>query len=153
MISFVPIKFEDYDYFISLNNNPDNLKWMESDIPASREQFLRLLNHPTNHWYVVYDTNFRKMKKIKVGLFTSYLKEDELHVGIIVDKEHRRKGYATKMFKHFLKHTDDRRLDTYLSCFADNFAVKMYRKLGYKKLDEDIIVRGKRYIKMKREAQ
>lgn len=150
MITLRKLTQEDYEFFISQVNNPSNLCWMESDRPYHREDFIAILNTNIVKWFVIVNSDFRKKESENVGLFTSFIHQGRLNLGVIVDDKYRRKGYARKAFQFFLKESDRNKLDTYISCFADQPALPMYKELGYKELDEKKEIRGKEYIYLER---
>jgi GNAT superfamily N-acetyltransferase len=149
MIGLRKINKNDKDYFLELNNDDDNRKWMRSDVKWDENMFKQILYNPLNRWFVVYDMDFNRNMN-RVGLFTIYLYGKRMYIGIVIEKNFRRKGYARKAFKHYLEVSDKEKVDTWISCFRDQIALPMYEQLGYKEQSEEI-VRGKEFIHMKRE--
>jgi len=142
---------------MELNNKPDILKWMRSDNEYHKEDFHAVLACDWITWYVIYSNektykNTRRWINFKVGLFTTYIVDKKVYLGIIIDDRYRRKGYARDTFKHYLTATDEINVDTYLSCFDNQPALNMYKELGYKEIGEEKI-RGRRHIHMEREAR
>lgn len=142
MIRLKKLTQKDTSYFLEVNNHPDILYWMESDKPYQRKDVFAILVCNFVQWYVIYDD------KEKVGLFTTYVTDNKLNIGIIIEEEHRRRGYAKKAFEIYLEVADQEKIDTYLSCFIDNFAVNLYKSLGYKRLDKDKKIRDRDYMYM-----
>jgi len=153
MISLRKLTIEDSTYFMELNNKPDILKWMRSDNEYKKEDFLAILACDWISWYVIHSSEKVKGKyeTKRVGLFTTYIVDKKVYLGIIIDHKYRRKGYARDTFKHYLTATDEVDIPTYLSCFDDQPALNMYKQLGYKEIGEEK-VRGKRHIHMKRDT-
>lgn len=152
MITLKRITPKDIGYFFHLANNKDVRSFMESEEPYTQDHFAVLVDNKATQWYTINDDSLKD--DTRVGLFTSYAKEDRLYVGVIVDENHRRKGYARQAFKTFLEITDKIGADVHLCCFKDQPALPMYKELGFKELkDERSRVRGKMWIQMKREKK
>lgn len=148
MINLRKINKNDKDYFFKLNNNEDNAYWMRSDEGFTEWQFDAILKSTLVTWFVIYDID-KDYKMKKVGLFTIYLYGKRLYLGIIIEDQYRRQGYARKTFKHYLEVTDKEKVDTWLSTFSDQPALEMYKSLGFEKQSVEVI-RGREHIHMKR---
>jgi len=154
MISLRPIQLYEIDYFLHVLNDPETLYYMESDTAYEREDFYATINYPKVKWYVIMNTDVEQgIYRDPVGLFNTFIKDNKLFLGIIIDKPFRGKGYSRETFEFFLRECDKENLDTHLSCFTDNFAYKMYKKLGYKLTGESKIIRGRKHVWMKRKAK
>lgn len=150
MITLKRITASDIGYFFHHVNNEKTRSYMEDERPYTQDHFAVLVGNKTTQWYTINDDSLKD--DTRVGLFTSYAQGDRLYIGIIVDENYRRKGYARKTFEKFLKVTDSLNMEVYLSCFKDQPALPMYKELGFKELkDERSRVRGKMWIQMKRE--
>ena len=152
MITLRKITVQDQEYFLELNNDTDTRYWMYSDAGYHKDDFYAILASKNVQWFNIIYTDLEKQVTYPVGLFTAYAMEDKLYVGIIIDKKYRGNGFGREALEHYLKVCDSLGIDTYLSCFRDNFAYKLYRKLGYKLTGKSEIVRDRKHVWMKREA-
>jgi|GEM_PF-3218885 len=151
MITLKRLTPSDIGYFFHLGNDSENRKWMESEDKYTQDHYAMLMTTDVIHWYTIHDDEIKEDDK-RVGLFTSYGKDDRLYIGIIIDPKHRRKGYAKMTFKHFLEAVDKINLPTYLGCFKDQPVLNMYKEVGFKELKEERKrIRGKMWITMKRD--
>ena len=151
MINLRELNKYDKDYFFKLNNNDDNAYWMRSDSKFGEQEFKLILQSPLTTCFVIYDIDKNYDMK-KVGLFTIYLYGKRLYLGIIIEDQYRRQGYARKTFKHYLEVTDKEKVDTWLSTFVDQPALEMYKSLGFEKQSVEVI-RGREHIHMKRASK
>lgn len=151
MVVLQQISIEDYDYWIELNNDPENLHFMESDREFDNEDFRAILSSDLVKWYLIKELN-DDLEYYSVGLFTVYVRNSELYLGIIIDKNYRRQGFARKAFEDYLKYMDEAGIVTNLCYFTDNFAAKLYESLGYIPTGEKKIVRGREFIYARRGA-
>jgi RimJ/RimL family protein N-acetyltransferase len=151
MVVLQQISIEDYDYWIELNNDPENLHFMESDREFDNEDFRAILSSDLVKWYLIKELN-DELEYYNVGLFTVYVRNSELYLGIIIDKNYRRQGFARKAFMDYLKYMDEAGIATNLCYFTDNFAAKLYESLGYIHTGEKKVVRGREFIYARREA-
>jgi GNAT superfamily N-acetyltransferase len=149
MIKFNKIQPEDKDYFLELNNAPETVYQMEHGRKFSEQEFkLVLLGNVNTEWYIIRDTEIKQ----DVGLFTVYGKNNRVYLGIIIDPNFRKQGYARKAFETYLEMTDKAGYDTWLGCFQSNKAVKLYYDLGYVKVHGHKTIRGRKFITMVRRA-
>ena len=144
MINLRQAKPIDRDFFLTTYNQEDSRNQMELDIVVPEDWYLLLISNPKSLWFIIEED------KTPLGLFNSFEKEDKLYFGIIVSKDKRRQGTARKALKKYLEFMDKEEMDSYLECFDSNFAKKLYLELGYKQMKEYKIIRGRKYIKMKR---
>lgn len=153
MITLRRLTPSDIGYFFEFVNAENSRKWMESENKYTEDDFALLMTTNVVQWYTIHDSEIKNEDK-RVGLFTSYGKDDRLYIGIIIDPKYRRKGYARMTFKYFLEVTDKMNIPTYLGCFKDQPAIKMYKEVGFKELKEERTkVRGKMWVTMKREKK
>ena len=150
MIKFNKIQPDDKDYFLELNNAPETVHQMEHGQTFSEYQFkLIVLGNQNMEWYVIRDTEIEQ----DVGLFTVYARNNRIHLGIIIDPNFRRQGYARLAFETYLEMTDKNGYDTYLGVFLSNPAINLYKELGYKQLPGYKTIRGRKFLTMVRRAK
>jgi RimJ/RimL family protein N-acetyltransferase len=150
MIIFKKLHPLDKGYFFFLANDPENRKYMKSERPYTQDDFSMLINNRIVRWFTIQDKSLKKEDQ-RVGFFIYYKQKKKLYIGIIIDPNYRRKGYARKAFKRFLKLTDSIKQPVYLECFKDQPALPLYKELGFKEQKQERCrVRGKIWITMKR---
>jgi len=143
MINIKPLRNSDKRFFLKTINEKSVRYQDELDINISKEMFPLFINNKESFWNVIQD-------KVNVGLFNIFYREGKCHFGIIIAKEHRRKGYCSETVKEFLKTTDKQGIDVYLDCFSGNPIIKLYRKLGFKETGEYKIIRKRKFLEMLR---
>ena len=150
MIKFNKIQSNDKDYFLELNNDPDTVRQMEHLHIFTENDFNYLVKTKTNsEWYIVRDTRIEQ----DVGLFTVYMKNNKIYLGVIIDPHFRRQGYAKSTFTEYLNMTDKAGYDTYLGVFISNPAIKLYKQLGYKQLPGYKTIDKRKFVTMVRRAK
>lgn len=147
MIDLKPIQESDKDFFLETYNDDETLNNMESLIKVKPEWFPHIMNSPNSLWMTI------QKDKSNVGLFNSFIKKDNIHFGIIVQKENRRQGVARKAIKKYLEFMDRDKVTSFLECFSDNPAINLYKELGYKQMREYRTIRNRKFIKMKRKLK
>lgn len=135
---------EDKKFFLEIYNQEDSLDQMESKILIKEEWYPLLISNPNSLWFVIEED------KISLGLLNSYVKGDKIYFGIIVSKDKRRQGIARKALNKYLEFMDSQKMDSYLDCFSNNPAKKLYKELGYKQTGIYKKVRKRKFIQMKR---
>jgi RimJ/RimL family protein N-acetyltransferase len=118
---------------------------MELDIKIEPHWYKSIISRPSSIWFIIERDGQR------VGLFNTYWKGKEYQWGIIVKSKFQRQGIAREAIKKILILTDKKKQDTYIECFYNNPAKKLYEELGYKETGESKKIRGREWIKMKRE--
>ncbi|HKK96120.1 MAG TPA: GNAT family N-acetyltransferase [Anaerovoracaceae bacterium] len=145
MVQLKQVTPKDKRFFLRTINNKGTRYHMESDQAIPKYYFKNLINRVSSLWFVI------EVDGKQVGLLNTFFKGEKYHFGVMINKQHRRKGYAKEAIRTFLKVTDKRKIDTYLECFDDNPALKLYKKLGYKETEKAREIRGRNFIEMKRQ--
>ena len=136
---------EDKKFFLKCYNDRSSLDNMENDHVLLKKHYQYVGGRLESMWFIILNN-----KGEKVGLFNSFIKDKKYFWGIIIHKDHRRKGYARDVIKNYLEITDRKNTDTYIKCFEDNPAKELYKQLGYVETDEYIMVRDRKFITMSR---
>ena len=134
MVKLKKLTKEDLSFLLEVRNDKSTRKYLENDLIFGLEQCTEWFGTLTSPWYII------EIDNIKVG----YIRTNGSEVGCDIHPKFRRKGYAKMAYKEYLK---DKKYAT-LWVFEDNFAVNLYKSLGFKSNSESKIVRGKKYIYM-----
>jgi RimJ/RimL family protein N-acetyltransferase len=140
-------KQSDKRWFLKTYNPKENRYWLEDNQILRKEWYKSLITRVSSLWFIIYNEEGER-----VGLFNTFFKGNKYLFGIIISKQHRRKGYARDTIKDFLKITDKNKMDVYLECFSDNPAMKLYKKLGFQQTNTFKTVRGRKFVEMKRKS-
>jgi RimJ/RimL family protein N-acetyltransferase len=146
MIKLRPANKKDKKFFLNCYNQKDSRNQMESDHVLHHLWYKDIISRPTSLWFII-----EKDKK-KVGLFNTFWRGEDYQWGVIIAKKHRRKGYAREAIKKILTITDNKKQDTFIQCFNDNPAKKLYEELGYKEVAGAIQIRDRKFIRMFRKS-
>ena len=147
MIRLKQLQITDQKFFLKTYNQEDVRNQMELDIEIPEDWYEPLISNPTSLWFIIYHN------KIPSGLFNSFQREGNLYFGIIISKKQRRQGIARKTLKKYIEFLNKEKVDSFLECFNDNPAKALYKELGYKQMKEYKMIRGRKWIMMKRKFQ
>lgn len=135
MIKLKPLTKEDLPFLLEVRNNESTRKYLENDSVFNLEQCIKWFEDTKPKWFIILND-----KGQKVG----YIRTNGDDVGCDIHVDHRRKGYARLAYNEYLK---DKNYAT-LWVFEDNFAINLYKSLGFKTQQEFKIIRGRKYIYM-----
>lgn len=135
----------DRKYFLRTYNEESTRYQFESDKILYKHWYKTIISRVSSIWFVI------ELNDLRVGLFNTFMRNDKPHWGICIQKEYRRKGIASLAIKEYLKVLDEKLIDSYIDCFDDNPALKLYKSLGYKETGEVKIIRDRNFIELKRD--
>ena len=134
MINLKPLTKNDLQFLLEIRNDDSTRFYLEDDSIFTLNECEKWFDSLTSPWYII------EINKNKVG----YIRTHKDEVGCDIHPKFRRKGYAKMAYEIYLK---DKKYAT-LKVFKDNFALNLYKSLGFKQNKELQIVRGRPYIKM-----
>jgi ribosomal protein S18 acetylase RimI-like enzyme len=129
-----PLTKEDLPFLLEIRNNESTRKYLEDDSVFNLEQCIKWFNDTQPKWFIIEINNNR------IGYFRT--KGDE--VGCDIHPNFRRKGYARMAYEEYLKNKNY----AILKVFEDNFAINLYKSLGFKIDGEFKMVRSRKYVRM-----
>jgi RimJ/RimL family protein N-acetyltransferase len=126
---------EDYlEFLLEVRNHESTRQFLENDSIFNLEECRLWFSKLKSPWFIIL------VDHEPVG----YIRTNGNEIGCDVHPEHRRKGYAKMAYELYLQDKDY----ASLWVFEDNFAIKLYSKLGFKPTGEHKNIRGRGYIKM-----
>ena len=134
-VSLRPMNLEDLPFLLEIRNHSSTRSQLENDKEFSLKEcqsWFKKLPYP---WFIIQD---------QFGNRIGYLRTKGDAIGVDIHPNHRRKGFAKAAFDNYLK---DKKFAC-LEVFEDNFAINLYKKLGFKKKGKKKIIRGRNYIYM-----
>ena len=134
MVSLIQLTENDLPFLLEVRNYKSTRQFLENDSVFTLKESLKWFRDNQPKWYII------KVDKISVG----YIRTLGNEVGCDIHPNFRKKGYAKMAYELYLQDKDY----TSLWVFEDNFAVKLYEKLGFTSTGDSRIVRKRNYIKM-----
>lgn len=134
MVKLKKLTKEDLSFLLEVRNDESTRKYLESDLIFDLEQCTEWFGTLTSPWYII------EVNNIKVG----YIRTNGNEVGCDIHPKFRRKGYAKMAYKEYLK---DKKYAS-LKVFKDNFAINLYKKLGFVEIGKGDLIRGREYVNM-----
>jgi RimJ/RimL family protein N-acetyltransferase len=135
MIKLRLLNKNDLPFLLEIRNDDSTRFYLEDDsiftLDECRKWFVSL-NSP---WYII-----ETIEGNKVG----YIRTNGDEIGCDIHPKFRRKGYAKMAYKEYLK---DKKYAS-LKVFKDNFAINLYKKLGFVEIDKGALIRGREYVNM-----
>jgi len=129
------LTLDDLPFLLSVRNHETTRKFLENDAVFTYKQCKDWFLTKKPVWYII------EVGGVDVG----YIRTDgKKEVGCDIHPTYRKKGYATCAYKLYLKD----KYEAELWVFENNFALKLYKKLGFNTTTEKRSVRGINYIKM-----
>lgn len=134
MIELRQLRIDDLEFLLEVRNDDSTRFNLENDTIFDIDNCKKWFLTTNPIWYIIlYDGE-------KVG----YLRTDGYEVGCDIHPKHRRNGYAKKAYKEYLK---DKSYAS-LWVFEDNFAIDLYKNLGFKKNGKIKFIRERKYLQM-----
>lgn len=127
--------FNDLDFLLSVRNHESTRRNLENDSVFSIEECRSWFKNLKCTWLII------EVDGLPVGYIRTSANDE---VGIDIHMEHRNKGYATKAYLMFLEDKNTAKLWV----FEDNFAKKIYEKIGFKCTGLEKFIRGRKYVEM-----
>ena len=124
----------DLSFLLEVRNDKSTRQFLENDSMFTLKESLKWFRDNQPKWFVI------KMDTTSVG----YIRTNGDEVGCDIHPNFRKKGYAKMAYELYLQ---DKNYAS-LWVFEDNFAVKLYKKLGFTSTENSKMVRKRNYIKM-----
>ena len=134
MVDLRPLTENDLPFLLEVRNDKSTRQFLENDSMFTLKESLKWFRDNQPKWFVI------KMDTTSVG----YIRTNGDEVGCDIHPNFRKKGYAKMAYELYLQDKDY----ASLWVFEDNFAVKLYEKLGFTPTGNSRIVRDRNYIKM-----
>lgn len=134
-ITLSPLTKEDLPFLLEIRNDDSTRKYLENNSIFTLEECQEWFSTTNPEWYVIshYDTQVGYIRSTSNG-----------EVGVDIHPDYRRKGYARKAYKEYLRY---RKFAT-LWVFEDNFAKNLYEDLGFIPTGISKKVRDRSYTQM-----
>jgi hypothetical protein len=128
------LEIKDLNFLLEVRNNDSTRKFLENDSIFTHDECLNWFKTNNPLWYII------EVDDKPVG----YIRTNGDEVGCDIHPDFRRMGFAKMAYQEYLK---DKKSAS-LWVFEDNFAKKLYEKLGFKKSGLTKIIRNRKYVKM-----
>jgi ribosomal protein S18 acetylase RimI-like enzyme len=128
------LKVEDLNFLLDVRNDDSTRKFLENNSVFTYEECLNWFKTNNPLWYVI------EVGDKPVG----YVRTNGDEIGCDIHPDFRRMGFAKQAYQEYLKDKDF----ASLWVFEDNFAKKLYEKLGFKRSGLTKLIRNKEYIHM-----
>ena len=134
MVNLRPLTEDDLKFLLEIRNNDSTLQFLENDSKFTLEESKSWFENTQPKWFII------EINRVPVG----YIRTNGDEVGCDIHPNFRRRGYAKMAYELYLQDKDY----ASLWVFEDNFAIKLYKKLGFIPTGNSRIVRDRNYIKM-----
>ena len=134
MIELRQLRIDDLEFLLEVRNDDSTRNNLENDTIFDINNCTKWFLTTNPIWYIILNNGE------KVG----YLRTDGDEVGCDIHPKHRRNGYARKAYKQYLK---DKSYAS-LWVFEDNFAINLYKSLGFRKNGKIKFIRERKYLQM-----
>jgi RimJ/RimL family protein N-acetyltransferase len=134
MIDLRPLNENDLPFLLEIRNDDSTRYNLENNSKFTLKESLEWFRQNKPEWFII------EVNKIPVG----YIRTNGDEVGCDIHPNFRKKGYAKMAYELYLQ---DKNYAS-LWVFEDNFAVKLYKKLGFTSTENSKMVRKRNYIKM-----
>ena len=134
MVSLIQLTENDLPFLLEVRNDESTRQFLENDSKFTLKESLKWFRDNQPKWFII------EVNKTSVG----YIRTLGNEVGCDIHPNFRKKGYAKMAYELYLQDKDY----ASLWVFEDNFAVKLYEKLGFTSTGDSRIVRKRNYIKM-----
>tara|TARA_B110000046_G_scaffold148722_1_gene156695 strand:+ start:120 stop:536 length:417 start_codon:yes stop_codon:yes gene_type:complete len=134
MVNLKPLNKKDLPFLLEIRNDDSTRFYLEDNSVFTLEECKKWFGSLISPWYII------EINNIKVG----YIRTNKNEVGCDIHPKFRRRGYAKMAYEEYLK---DKKYAS-LKVFKDNFAINLYKKLGFIEVGDSEIIRNRSYIKM-----
>lgn len=134
MVSLIQLTENDLPFLLEIRNDESTRQFLENDSVFTLKESLNWFRQSHPKWFII------EVNRIPVG----YIRTNKNEVGCDIHPDFRKKGYAKIAYELYLEDKDY----ASLWVFEDNFAIKLYEKLGFTPTGNSRIVRDRNYIKM-----
>jgi ribosomal protein S18 acetylase RimI-like enzyme len=128
------LEIKDLNFLLEVRNNDSTRKFLENDSIFTYDECLNWFKTNNPLWYII------EVNDKPVG----YIRTNGEEVGCDIHPDFRRMGFAKMAYQEYLK---DKK-NASLWVFEDNFAKKLYEKLGFKNSGLTKIIKNRNYIHM-----
>jgi len=135
MIKLRLLNKNDLPFLLEIRNNDSTRFYLEVDSIFTLDECRKWFVNLNSPWYII-----ETIEGKKVG----YIRTNGDEIGCDIHPKFRRKGYAKMAYKEYLK---DKKYAS-LKVFKDNFAINLYKKLGFVEIDKGDLIRGREYVNM-----
>ncbi|MDB3877911.1 GNAT family N-acetyltransferase [Gammaproteobacteria bacterium] len=134
-VTLIPMKEDDLLFLLEIRNHESTRSQLDNDSKFSLEECQSWFSNLSSPWYIIHNH-----QNIPVG----YFRTNGDVIGADIHTKFRRNGYAKSAFEVYLHDKDFASLEV----FEDNFAIELYKKIGFKLTGRKKIVRGRNYVEM-----
>jgi ribosomal protein S18 acetylase RimI-like enzyme len=135
MIELKLLTEEDLSFLLEVRNDDSTRFYLEDDSIFTLDECKKWFVNLNSPWYII-----ETIEGNKVG----YIRTNGDEIGCDIHPKFRRKGYAKMAYKEYLK---DKKYAS-LKVFKDNFAINLYKKLGFVEIGKGDLIRGREYVNM-----
>lgn len=135
MIELKLLTEEDLLFLLEVRNDDSTRFYLEDDSIFTLDECKKWFVNLNSPWYII-----ETIEGNKVG----YIRTNGDEIGCDIHPKFRRKGYAKMAYKEYLK---DKKYAS-LKVFEDNFAINLYKKLGFVEIGKGDLIRGREYVNM-----
>ena len=122
-------------FLLEVRNDDSTRFYLEDDSIFTLDECKKWFVNLNSPWYII-----ETIEGNKVG----YIRTNGDEIGCDIHPKFRRKGYAKMAYKEYLK---DKKYAS-LKVFKDNFAINLYKKLGFVEIGKGDLIRGREYVNM-----
>ena len=134
-ITLKPLTKDNLRFLLLVRNDESTRTQLKNDTSFTLDECEDWFEKLEPSWLMIYNENSEEV---------GYLRIDGNLIGCDIHPDYRRKGYARKAYKEYLKDKTFAELDV----FEDNHAKSLYEELGFKETGEVEFIRGRKYLKM-----
>lgn len=134
MVTLKPLTENDLPFLLEVRNDESTRQFLEHDSKFTLKEALKWFRDGQLEWFII------EINRTPIG----YIRTNGDEVGCDIHPNFRRRGYAKMAYELYLQDKDY----ASLWVFEDNFAIKLYKKLGFTPTGNSRIVRDRNYIKM-----
>ena len=134
MVTLKPLTENDLPFLLEVRNDESTRQFLEHDSKFTLKEALKWFRGGQPEWFII------EINRTPIG----YIRTNGDEVGCDIHPNFRRRGYAKMAYELYLQDKDY----ASLWVFEDNFAIKLYKKLGFIPTGNSRIVRDRNYIKM-----
>ena len=134
MVTLKPLTENDLPFLLEVRNDESTRQFLEHDSKFTLKEALKWFRGGQPEWFII------EINRTPIG----YIRTNGDEVGCDIHPNFRRRGYAKMAYELYLQDKDY----ASLWVFEDNFAIKLYKKLGFTPTGNSRIVKDRNYIKM-----
>ena len=131
-ISFKKVKVEDCDFILKIRNDDSTRAFLHNSSTFSKDEF--------KSWFCSKKPDWLKViaNEKEVGYIRTVIDYPDIEIGMDISPDNRGKGYAKAAYKKLLKNLKYKcyRKATLRVLKANDIAFNLYKKLGFKTIEE-----------------